>query len=305
MFCGNCGTQVSDDVAFCPSCGANLKGETPTAAPAVEQGYGKKEVSGGLKFLTVLFAIFGGIALSFLILVCSLRSLFKANTIRQMANKAEVDIIEDIGYEIAYELGVRNVDELTADKKFSKIFYSIVADTFKFAITGEGSLNYEKYIDKIIDNIDVLEDITGHSFSKEEKKELKSELKSEFKTIEKETSKEFRDIRDEAGFVFKIFKMKTFITLLICVIVLYGSVFVIYRDVQGKALGYCGVSTLVNSILALIIGGIAHLALKSARDSIATMLTVLTSKYMGAEVIAIVVAIIAIAVSKNLKKQHV
>ena len=37
MFCKKCGTQISDDAAFCPSCGYNLKetsAPTPTQSPA-------------------------------------------------------------------------------------------------------------------------------------------------------------------------------------------------------------------------------------------------------------------------------
>lgn len=69
MFCANCGTQIKDEVLFCPNCGAKQEIKEEKAAPIVYQQNAQNSAA-KTKFIIpvvivlVLSLVFGGILLS-------------------------------------------------------------------------------------------------------------------------------------------------------------------------------------------------------------------------------------------------
>lgn len=48
-YCQKCGAEISEDVAFCPRCGASLKGEQPTAEARPPSEYKREKEEKGEK----------------------------------------------------------------------------------------------------------------------------------------------------------------------------------------------------------------------------------------------------------------
>lgn len=296
MFCANCGSQIPDNSAFCENCGTPV--EMETAKTNEEPVSSPVKVSGGLKFLAVILSILGALLLTASIILASARSIFDGNTLKKMFERTELDAISDTLDDLAYEFGVDDVEDLLDEKEMEVLIYDMIGDLVETGITGDNVIDIDRYMDYIEQNKEVIKEVTGYKLTKSDMKEIRSELKDLSKEVEKGMKEEYPELKTYQF----LLRKSTLITSIIVTAVLFALVFVIFRKCINKGFVYTGVCSTVTSSLGIAAGILLSVVFVSMEDEVADMLSILSTKLIVFEVIALAVAIAFIVAGKKLKK---